>query len=270
LKNQAISIVIDNSENRKLAVGTKGVTAEASEQVSAKTAAEEKAAAENAAAQKAAQEKALAEKAAAQKAAEEKATETARAYWTNRVIKYFVARNPRQAHPEQVEDILNAFEKSPGGWEKMWESLVSKHGPEPDGTEALMMTTVSRIVAATKQQLSKLGHAKATKVKVEANMKAERLAAEKEKAERLAAEIKIENSRQLWVVEQDEDRTRCKLSEDESSSLKRLEWDEREELLEAYNKEIDAKVKKTLSVLRQRKKRLSVLRQRKKKPSEKA
>jgi len=60
----------------------------------------------------------------------EKHTVTARAYWTNRVMKYFVGRNPSQANPEQVEDILNAFEKSPGGWPKMWELLVSKHGPE--------------------------------------------------------------------------------------------------------------------------------------------
>ena len=66
-----------------------------------------------------------------------------RAYWTNRVMKYFVACNPRQANPEQVDDILNAFEKSPGGWEKMWEFLVSKHGPEPVGTESTAVVEIS-------------------------------------------------------------------------------------------------------------------------------
>jgi len=57
-------------------------------------------------------------------------------------MKYFVARNPNQAKVEQIEDILDAFEKNPG-WEKMWEILLSKYGPEPTEENKASDTTPS-------------------------------------------------------------------------------------------------------------------------------
>ena len=57
------------------------------------------------------------------------APEGTKEHWAERLLKYYSVRNPTQANPEAIANVMTKFEKF--GYPKMWEMLLEKYGPEP-------------------------------------------------------------------------------------------------------------------------------------------
>eukprot|EP00759_Apiculatamorpha_spiralis_P006452 PhF_6_TR13708/c0_g1_i3/m.22143 len=55
--------------------------------------------------------------------------ELSRPYWAKRLLRYYKVRDPSQATPQHVEDVLTTFERY--GYPLMWNMLIEKYGPEP-------------------------------------------------------------------------------------------------------------------------------------------
>ena len=54
-----------------------------------------------------------------------------RVWWTHRLMRYYTARNLTQATPDQIAIILDRFEKPGQSYNKIWDMLMRKYGPEP-------------------------------------------------------------------------------------------------------------------------------------------